>query len=82
MDEKEIKDLVVFDLATMIQGWDLNKTMTIMKEHNILLYDSFNGGHKPFIMNQVDSTLKIIDHSTLSHQEIKSLTEKQDDADL
>ena len=44
------EDVVVIDVASIPNGWDVNKLFEVMNKHGVLLYDSFKGGDKPYML--------------------------------
>lgn len=66
---EEIKDTLVYDLQTLPEGLDINKMIYIVKHHNLVIYDSSNGGNEPRVLNKIDSNYLTV--------EVKNLTDKQ-----
>lgn len=47
------EDILIYDVMSTPQGLDLQKVVYIFREHNIVFYDSFQGGTAPSVMNEV-----------------------------
>ena len=63
MVEKEIKkDIIVLDLASVPNGWDIEKTMHLMKTQGILVVDTHSGGQMPKMLHpRKKLSLKVVD---------------------
>lgn len=45
------KDIIVLDIKSMPNGWDLKKWLDIMNQHGLCIIDSFNKGETPRMLH-------------------------------
>jgi hypothetical protein len=60
---------LVYDVCSAPDGMTLDKIVSIWKEHNLVLYDSFNG-KQPLIYDYEDIDGALIDVSTTSKEKL------------
>ena len=60
----ENKGLINCDLASLPQDLEVDKFIWIIKEFNIIFYDSAQGGQKPEVLKEFEEDKIILDYST------------------
>jgi len=60
----ENKGLISCDLASIPKNLEVDKFIYIIKEFNIIFYDSMEGGQKPEVLKEFEEDKIILDYST------------------
>lgn len=69
MKEEKLKDLIVFDIESLVPGFNVEQTLEIAKKHKVLLYSSESGGMVPYIANATNEDCKILSFEGLTEEE-------------
>ena len=65
---KEVK--LIYDAVSIPNGWDLENIVHVWKEHGLVIYDSYNKGDKPFLVDVENTDDVLIDIGTVSKETI------------